>query len=166
MISVVSIASFDEYAVAHALVDAMAQWDAEETAGLGYSREALLAEVHDYTPERLMDKYSRSGTGFYLAYLDGRPAGCVAFVGGGEIGEVHKLFVDPQARGRGIAGKLLTAALDELCRLGCRAARLETATFMTAAIALYQKHGFRLCPPFSPAPAGLDEITLYLERDL
>lgn len=61
----------------------------------------------------------------------------------GEV-EILTLAVDPQARRRGIARALLTAALDAARVEGAEAAFLEVAVDNAAAIALYAGVGFRI----------------------
>ncbi|MDZ4044363.1 MAG: GNAT family N-acetyltransferase [Rhodoglobus sp.] len=52
------------------------------------------------------------------------------------------------ARGRGLAGALLRAVEDRAREQGCTLARLETGPKSVAAIALYEKHGYRRIPNF------------------
>jgi ribosomal protein S18 acetylase RimI-like enzyme len=51
--------------------------------------------------------------------------------------------VAADAAGQGIGGALLTAAQDELARLGSLEARVVTAVDNDAALAMYQRAGFR-----------------------
>ena len=44
---------------------------------------------------------------FLVARVEGRPLGCVALVDEGEYGEVKRLFVEPEARGLGVAQALM-----------------------------------------------------------
>lgn len=60
--------------------------------------------------------------------------------------ELRKMYLHPDRRGRGVGGALLRTALDHARRAGCRRMELETASSMTAAIALYQSIGFEEQP--------------------
>jgi putative acetyltransferase len=65
-----------------------------------------------------------------------------------DYAELKRLFVDDEARGRGLAGALLRAVEDRAREQGCTLARLETGPKSVAAIALYEKHGYRRIPNF------------------
>lgn len=56
---------------------------------------------------------------------------------------LYSLAIDAAARGQGIGARLLEAALAAAGRQRCTAMRLEVRTDNAAAIALYERHGFR-----------------------
>jgi GNAT superfamily N-acetyltransferase len=89
--------------------------------------------------------------GFFVAYVDGEPAGCGAWrswAGSGDVAEVKRVFVRPQARGIGLA-KQIMAALEEDARAhGRTRIILETGTRQPEAIALYQHLGYERIPNF------------------
>jgi GNAT superfamily N-acetyltransferase len=60
----------------------------------------------------------------------------------GTIAEMKRLFVRPEARGRGLAKKLIAHVLDEARRLGYTEIRLDTLPMMGDAQALYAAMGF------------------------
>lgn len=60
--------------------------------------------------------------------------------------ELRKMYLLPIARGRGIGRRLLDEAIDEARRRGYRRVRLETASVLKEAIALYQRAGFARVP--------------------
>lgn len=62
--------------------------------------------------------------------------------------ELKRVFVTEGARGRGLAGDLLAAAEGTARDAGVRVIRLETGPRSVAAIALYEKHGYRHIPLF------------------
>ncbi len=62
--------------------------------------------------------------------------------------EVKRVFVAEGARGQGLAGELLEAVEDAARDAGVRVIQLETGPLSTAAIALYEKRGYRHIPPF------------------
>ncbi len=73
-----------------------------------------------------------------------------------EFGYLHDLWVQPDARGMGVGGALLNAALDALRSKGVRQVRGETAAANDAARLLMARHGFRvgavevMCPLEQP----------------
>ena len=56
--------------------------------------------------------------------------------------------------------------MEEAQRAGYARLRLETVTFMTAAIQLYRAFGFTYCTPFHEVPASLRAITIFMEREV
>ena len=62
--------------------------------------------------------------------------------------ELKRLFVVPEARGRGIARALLERLEEEAVRLGYTMLWLETGTEQPEAIALYESHGYEPIPGF------------------
>lgn len=66
-------------------------------------------------------------------------------------GEVKSLRTAPGQEGRGIGGAMLDHLVAESRRRGYRRLSLETGRTepYAAARALYEKHGFRECPPFA-----------------
>jgi GNAT superfamily N-acetyltransferase len=62
--------------------------------------------------------------------------------------EIKRMYVIPQARGRGLA-RLVLAALEDNARAAGRTRMvLETGTKQPEAISLYTSSGYRLCPKF------------------
>jgi ribosomal protein S18 acetylase RimI-like enzyme len=70
----------------------------------------------------------------------------------GPIGEMKRLFVRPEARGRGLARQLITTLFDEAKRLGYSELRLDTLPMMGDAQALYEAYGFVDIAPYYETP--------------
>lgn len=95
---------------------------------------------------------------FYVARDDGRAVGIAALVAdltttatdapAPARGELKRMFVDPSARGRGVAGALLTRIEADASARGIREIVLETGDLHDAAQALYTRHGYREIPQF------------------
>lgn len=78
--------------------------------------------------------------------------------------ELKRMFVRPDARGRGIASGIL-GALEEIA-LGHSIAtlQLETGPLQPEAIALYEKHGYRRIPAFGQYVG--DDFSVCMEKRL
>jgi GNAT superfamily N-acetyltransferase len=99
-----------------------------------------------------------------LAWADDVPAGCAGVRPLGADGcELKRLFVRPPYRGRGLARRLSTAALDAARSLGYRRIRLDTLPGMIEAQRLYRELGFREIAPYRPNPVP---GAIFLELDL
>jgi putative acetyltransferase len=93
---------------------------------------------------------------FYVARDGGRAVGIAALVvdGSGSTdaasarAELKRMFVDPDARGRGVAGALLGRIEADAAARGIREIVLETGDLHHAAQALYTRHGYREIPQF------------------
>jgi ribosomal protein S18 acetylase RimI-like enzyme len=98
----------------------------------------------DYAPPR----------GVLLVAVDGkRYAGMIALRPFDDrICEMKRLFVRREARGLGLARRLIDALLDEARRLGYEEIRLDTLPMMSAAQALYEAMGFVDMPPYYDTP--------------
>lgn len=101
---------------------------------------------------------------FFVAVDEGKILGTAAMALKDGYGEVKSMFVDPTARGKGIADALMTAldraaAANDLPRL-----RLETAEILTAAVKLYSRHGFAPCPLFGDYVPNTS--SLFMEKRL
>lgn len=73
-------------------------------------------------------------------------------------GEVKSMFVDPEARGRGIADALLRQIEDEAHRHNLEWLKLETGNLLHAAHKVYARHGFEVCGPFGDYPDAPSSI--------
>ena len=116
--------------------------------------ETLLAAgtvfAHSLYPEEnsfllSTDQLERPGVAVYVARNeDGAACGMAALVplGSALTAELKRLFVHDEARGRGIAGRLLDRIeADAACR-GIRSLALETGPLQHAAMALYRGRGY------------------------
>ena len=104
-----------------------------------------------------------------LAIDDGETLGCgaVRVIAPG-VAEIKRMYLRPEARGRGIGRELLQELLGTARRLGCREARLDTGWFMSDAHRLYRAAGFEECAPYaeSQVPADFDPRWKYMRLDL
>jgi putative acetyltransferase len=86
---------------------------------------------------------------YLVVVVDGRAVACGAVQSlDADTGEIKRMYVRPAYRGRGIARQLLTA-LEELgSAAGHRELRLETGTYLPAAISLYRSAGYLPIPVY------------------
>lgn len=113
---------------------------------------AMIAELHELYGDRLFTLVSPTATpeelsppgGAYVAlFEDGRPVagGGVKRLGEG-VGEIKRMFVAPEARGRGLSRVLLTGLEEEARALGYTRLRLDTGPHNAAALVLYPSAGY------------------------
>jgi GNAT superfamily N-acetyltransferase len=80
---------------------------------------------------------------FFLARLDGRPVGCGALRRlNAEEGEVKRMWTAPDARGLGVARRIIAAVEAAAREAGMAVLRLDTNRALNEAHALYRKLGF------------------------
>lgn len=114
----------------------------------------LLALVRDQERE-VMARYGvdDAGPGFsasstcLLAIEDGEAVGCVGVTPlAPGVGEVKRMYVAPQQRGRRLAARLLAAVESEVRAQGLHTLRLEAGTEQPEALAVYGRAGYRRIP--------------------
>ncbi|MFN6952272.1 MAG: GNAT family N-acetyltransferase [Albidovulum sp.] len=89
---------------------------------------------------------------FLLAAGTSGPVGCVGLRGHGEWAEVKRLWISADARGAGVASRLM-ARIETVARdLGMVLLRLDTNAALTEAAALYRKTGWTEIPRFNDDP--------------
>ena len=99
-----------------------------------------------------------------LARLDGAPVGCVAFYGqDGETMEIKRMFVRPEAGGKGVGGGMLEVLLTEAEATGYVRYRLSTHQKLHTARALYRRAGFREVPGSVDFPGIVKGVDISME---
>ncbi|APH71708.1 helix-turn-helix domain-containing GNAT family N-acetyltransferase [Aquibium oceanicum] len=100
---------------------------------------------------------------FLLARLDGQAIGCGALrTMEPGTGEIKRMWVAPQARGLGVARRLLSALEDKARELGMARVRLDTNRALTRAQEMYRKAGYRDIGRFNDNPYA----DFWFEKDL
>ncbi len=120
-------------------------------------RETALAE--DYAVggsglnEELKDfpgPYAPPNGCILLAIENDKPCGCLALRSISEtVGEVMRMYVQPHARGKGIAERLMQELIDRAKTIGYTELFLDSLKRFSAAHKLYEKIGFEYCEPYS-----------------
>jgi putative acetyltransferase len=80
----------------------------------------------------------------------GTAVACGAIVLEANYGEIKRMYVRPENRGKGIGKKLLQMLETEAGSRGCRLFALETGISQPEATTLYEKAGYSYCEPFGP----------------
>ncbi|HLH51397.1 MAG TPA: helix-turn-helix domain-containing GNAT family N-acetyltransferase [Roseiarcus sp.] len=90
---------------------------------------------------------------FVIARRAGRPIGCGALKRKtGAIGEIKRMWTAPDARGQGVARRVLQRLEDEAQAFGLKTLRLETNRMLKEAQALYRAQGYVEVAPFNDEP--------------
>lgn len=129
----------------------------DSALALNYAPESR----HGYSVGKLL----REGVHFYIARVDGLPAGCggLRFFDAG-YAELKRMYVRPQHRGAGLGAGLLAHLEGCAQAAGIMLVRLETGIYQTAAIRLYERAGYVRIPPFGPYRD--DPVSLCCEKRL
>jgi putative acetyltransferase len=83
---------------------------------------------------------------------DDRAIGCGAVVLADGCGEVKRLYVRPEGRGKGAARQIMDTLESAACARGCRTLMLETGPYQPEALAFYASQGYTRCGPFGDYP--------------
>ena len=118
--------------------------------------EYLAIQNYDAEIADLRSKYGEPDGRLYIARLEGKAVGCVAMKrhDGENAGELKRLYVRPEYRGRGYARTLAEKILEDARQIGYDAVYLDTLPGLTAAKHLYETMGFTLCEPYNDDPMG------------
>ncbi len=134
--------------------------------------QALIAELEDHLaslyPNESRHGYSveellREEVAFFILREDGMPAGCGGVqIYGTEYGELKRMYVRPQFRGRALGKMVLNHLTAYVKKHGVELLRLETGIYQKEAIGLYEGSGFQRIPPFGEYKE--DPLSLFLEK--
>ncbi len=140
--------------------------DTGEASRLIAELEAALAphypveSRHGYSVEKLL----REDVHFFVLRAGPLPAACGGIQFYADFGELKRMFVRPQFRGRGF-GRAVLVQLEAHARAqGRDVIRLKTGIHQHDAIRLYDRGGFVRIPPF--APYSEDPLSLFFEKTL
>ncbi|MBO6896508.1 MAG: GNAT family N-acetyltransferase [Shimia sp.] len=133
--------------------------DAQATALLRASHalmQALFSEEDNHFLS--IDELCVPSVKFFIAKEGATSLGCVALANKGAYAEIKSMFVHPDARGKGVAHKLMQALEAEAQAQGIAEVKLETGDTLHQAHGLYRAHGYQNCGPFGDyedSPASL-----------
>lgn len=90
--------------------------------------------------------------------------GCIALRDFGDgVGEVKRMYVDPEYRGGGVGGLLLHGLEEGAKALGYKELYLDTLSRLESACALYKSKGYETMQPYNHTP--VDDV-LYFKKSL
>jgi GNAT superfamily N-acetyltransferase len=132
----------------------------------------------------LDERYPEPGANFFRldpnevgpgrgAFVVGRLGGIAVACGGVRLceemtprtAEVKRMFVDPAARGRGVARQVLAALKERARSLGARRLVLETGARQPEALALYRRAGFLPIEPFGEYVGSAQSVCMAVDLD-
>ncbi len=130
--------------------------------------DALMNEL--YPPESAHltppEELSAGANRFFAVKVDGKLMGCGGFrVVARHYAEIKRIFVDPSARGLGLAKALLNRLESESRLLGVLEMKLETGIFQPEAISLFERCGYTQCPVFGDYPKN-DPYSFFMRKSL
>ena len=128
-----------------------------------YMKEMYPPESTHLTPP---EELSAGANRFFAVKVDGRLVGCGGIrVAGRDYAEIKRIFVDPSARGLGLAKALLNRLESESRSLGLLEMKLETGNLQPEAIGLFERCGYTQCPVFGNYPKN-DPYSYFMRKSL
>lgn len=117
--------------------------------------------------DRLEAEHARPTGIILLATLNNKPAGCaMTHALDDQSSEIKRLFVTPEARGHGIARKLVTACMEQARSDAFTRILLDTSVTLAPARALYANMGFSERGPYQDIPADVLPHLVFFEAQL
>jgi len=103
--------------------------------------------------EGLPGAYGQPGGLLLLALIKGEPAGTIALRRLDETsGEVKRLYLRPECRGRGLGWQLLETVIKQANSIGYECLYADTLPIMKDALKLYERAGFQRIEAYSNTP--------------
>ena len=127
---------------------------------------AIYLEIQNYDDEllHLEKKYGIPDGRLYIAYIDEKPAGCVALRKLDDTKcELKRLFVRPEFRGQNLGHILIKQIIDDAKSIGYESLFLDTLPFLKSAIHLYKSFGFKETEPYNNSPV---DTTIFMKLKL
>jgi len=116
---------------------------------------------HAFSVEKLL----RENVAFFVTRYSGAAVGCGGIkLIGNDYGEVKRMYVRPDYRGRGLGKEMLRKLSDHALAQGVKLLRLETGIHQIEAIRLYERFGFLRRAPFGDYKE--DPVSVYLEMKI
>lgn len=105
----------------------------------------------------------KSNVRFVVARDDeGQAIGCGAIVLYDRYGELKRMYVRAQNRGKGVAGKVLALLEAAAGEAGCTVFKLETGPYQPEALAFYARRGYQRCERFGDYRE--DPLSVFMQK--
>ncbi len=156
----------EDLAVAAELIAELAQWDSAETEKLGFAGQEVLDFYYSAGSALPGPEVRRRGLTL-LGYAGAEVGGCIAYREiEPAICELKRMYVRARLRRTGLGRALVTNLISRARAAGYAHMRLETVSFMAAAIRMYETMGFVRCAPYYNIPDIFLPITIFMEKSL
>lgn len=133
-------------------------------AGDASFQEYLNLQNYEEELEHLEQKYGLPGGRLYLAYWNGKLAGCIGLRRiDRENCEMKRLYVRQEFRGHQIGRRLIERILEDANEMGYTYMLLDTLPFLKSALRLYRSCGFYEISSYNDSPM---DTSIYMKRDL
>lgn len=120
-------------------------------------------ELNSFNQETLPGKYHSPNGFLLLAYLNNEPVGCMfMYKLNNDTCELKRFYINPTARGHGLAVQMLNAFCLEAKFMGSEKLRISSHNFMSKAIEIYIQYGFKLIPNYEQDPLQAGDINMEL----
>ena len=116
-----------------------------------------------------LDKFAEPDGRLLLVEVDGEIAGTVSLRKIREdAGEIKRMYVKPKFRGKNLGNLLIEEVINISEKNDFSKLYLDTAHFMSSAISLYKKYGFKETTsyPESVLPKGLFNTMIFMMKEL
>ena len=124
----------------------------------------LSIQNYDEELKHLEVKYGMPEGRLYLAYYEGKLAGCIGLRKiDTQNCEMKRLYVRPSFRGKKIGGFLVEKIIADAKEIGYAHMLLDTLPFLESACAIYQKTGFYEIPSYNDSPM---DASIFMKLDL
>lgn len=123
-------------------------------------------DIQNYDEElkHLEYKYGLPSGRLYLAYWDGKLAGCIGLRRIDETNcEMKRLYVRPEFRGKHIGRRLVERVIEDAEEIGYSCMLLDTLPFLESAIRLYREYGFYEIERYNDSPM---DHAVYMKLEL
>lgn len=133
-------------------------------AGDETMQEYLSLQNYDEELNHLEEKYGLPQGRIYVAYDEGKPAGCVGLrkINGTDC-ELKRLFVRPEFRGKGLGRQMTVRVIEDAKEIGYKAIYLDTLPFLSPAVAMYRSLGFYEIESYNDSPMS---TSIFMRLDL
>jgi len=138
--------------------------DQPEVAALIRALDNFHADLYPAESNHLLSiaELKAAGTKFVVARRDGVAVGTGGLLPRPGYGEIKRMYIAPEARGKGLGREILNALLQLAAQADITVIRLETGVRNAEALSLYRSFGFAERGPFGEYVA--DPHSIFMER--